>query len=77
MPRQYTYFEYIAAKLYYDDVKLHHYLDLVTENPYKEIDWNVKLNFHDLWHKLPLNKKESYLSLAKQDFYEQKETRQR
>lgn len=81
--KYYTYFEYAAAKLYYEDCRLHLLLDQVDSGLYLddvEYKWDVgiknplkNLNFHILWAQLASNKKEFYLNLAHHDLYHDKE----
>ena len=79
--RIYTYFEWRAAKFYYEDVKLHLGIDEIekgfTVNPSQ---WDcglanpkVKLNFHQLWENLEEPEKQLYRDLAFHDLYSKKE----
>tara|TARA_B100001109_G_scaffold249575_1_gene241680 strand:- start:171 stop:455 length:285 start_codon:yes stop_codon:yes gene_type:complete len=79
--RSYTYFEWRAAKFYYEDIKLHHSLDEIDQgfsvNPSQ---WNCglknipkELNFHQLWEALPEEEKNLYRNLAFHDLYSKKE----
>lgn len=61
MIRSYPYFEYIAAKFYFEDVKLNQLLEYGT--------LSGNLNFHELWDSLPLSRKNFYLKLAKESNY--------
>jgi hypothetical protein len=65
--KSYTYFEYLAAKLFFDDAKLHAELDNFHKN----------LNFHQLWEELSEKEKKFYRSLAYKYFYSSFETLER
>lgn len=79
--RYLTYFEYMAAKFYYEDVKLHLLLDQADSGIYLEDgEWEIglknpieQLNFRQLWNALESDKKDFYLNMAHQDLYSEKE----
>lgn len=64
MRRTYVFFEYLAAKLYFEDVKLN---NLIAD------DSAENLNFHILWDNLPIERKEFYRRLAKVSIYSDSE----
>ena len=80
-----TYFEYMAAHLYYADLKLHLLLDQADSGIYLEDgEWDsgmknpVKdLNFNKLWSTLSAGKKEFYLKLSRHNFYNTNEIKNR
>jgi hypothetical protein len=80
-----TYFEYMAAHLYYSDLKLHLILDQADSGLYLEDgEWDSGmknptkgLNFNKLWDALNAEKKEFYLKLTRHNFYNTSEIRSR
>jgi len=83
--RYFTYFEYMAAKLYYTDVKLHLLLDQADSGIYLENgEWDAgvrnpaeSLKFLQLWDSLDDTRKEFYLKMARRDLYSDREINKR
>lgn len=83
--RYFTYFEYMAAKLYFEDVKLHLLCDQADSGIYLETgEWETgvknpvdQLNFTQLWDALDPDRKEFYLNMARRDLYSENEINKR
>ncbi len=81
MKKTYLYFEYKAASLYFEDVKLHTLTDQADSGILiQEGEWDTglreparELNFHTLWETLDEVSKTIYRNIARHDLYGEKE----
>lgn len=79
--RVYTYFEYAAAKLFFQDTKLHLLIDEMDSGMFLEqgawdsglVIKHKNLNFHGCWDSLNPLQKDFYLTLARHSLYGRKE----